>query len=60
MNDFMRMVRLLFHFGYLDSRDRLKRNFDLITAAQDGNKSLMKLTEEQFSPAEFSVFPSIL
>jgi hypothetical protein len=54
MNDFMRMVRLLFHFEYLDSRDRLKRNFDLITAAQDGNKSLMKLTEEQFSPAEFS------
>ena len=39
MNDFMRMVRLLFHFEYLDSRDRLKRNFDLITAAQDGNKS---------------------
>jgi hypothetical protein len=34
LNDFMRMVRLLFHFECLDERDKLKRNFDLVTAAQ--------------------------
>lgn len=53
LNDFMRMVRLLFHYEYLESRDRMKRNFDLVTAAQDDNTSLMKLTENQLSPSQF-------
>ena len=53
LTDFMRMVRLLFHYEYLESRDRMKRNFDLVTAAQDDNLSLMKMTEQQLSPAEF-------
>ena len=53
LNDFMRMVRLLFHYEYLESRDRMKRNFDLVTAAQDNNESLMRLTEEQLSPTQF-------
>jgi hypothetical protein len=53
LNDFMRMVRLLFHYEYLESRDRMKRNFDLVTAAQDDNASLMKLTEDQLSPSQF-------
>ena len=54
LNDFMRMVRLLFHFEYLDSRDKLKRNFDLVTAAQEQNEALIALTESQLSPAEFA------
>lgn len=53
LNDFMRMVRLLFHYEYLELRDRLKRNFDLLTAAQDQNESLMKLTMEQLTPTQF-------
>jgi hypothetical protein len=54
LNDFMRMVRLLFHFEYLDSRDKLKRNFDLVTAAQEQNHALIALTETQLSPKEFA------
>ena len=54
LNDFMRMVRLLFHFEYLDSRDKLKRNFDLVTAAQEQNDALIALTETQLSPKEFA------
>ena len=53
LNDFMRMVRLLFHFEYLDERDKLKRNFDLVTAAQEQNDALVALTESQLSPQEF-------
>lgn len=53
LNDFMRMVRLLFHYEYLESRDRMKRSFDLVTAAQDDNASLIKVTEEQLSPSQF-------
>ena len=54
LNDFMRMVRLLFHYEFLDVRDRLKRNFELVTAAQDGNQPLMELTEKQLKPTEFA------
>ena len=53
LGDFMRMVRLLFHFECLESRDKLKRNFDIVTAAQDDNEALMEVTENQMSPSEF-------
>jgi len=35
----------------VSDRPWLPRNFDLVTAAQDGNVSLMKMTEQQLSPA---------
>ena len=51
--DFIRMTRMLFHYEYLESRDRLKLNFELVTAAQDDNETLVNVTEAQLSPSEF-------
>jgi hypothetical protein len=53
LHDFMRMLRMIFHVEYLESRDRIKRNFDLVTAAQENNAALRALTEDQLSPVQF-------
>ena len=54
LSDFMRIIRLLFHFEYLESRDKLKRNFDIVTAHQDDNEALIDVMKEsKMTPSEF-------
>ena len=54
LSDFMRIIRLLFHFEYLESRDKLKRNFDIVTAHQDDNEALIDVMKEsKMDPSEF-------